>query len=82
MRDTGLLRAPPERLCEITRSALERRLPSQVPGERDWTATDLLRATVDAVLSRAIHSAHSSIDEEPLRAVMPTARDEEQEVGL
>ncbi len=29
----------------------------------------------------AIRSAHPGIDDEQLRAVMPTARDDEQEVG-
>jgi hypothetical protein len=45
----GLLSAPPELLGEITRGALERLLNSQLPRELDWTAADLLRATVDTV---------------------------------
>lgn len=82
MRCIGLFSAPPELLSESTRGALERLLTSQVPRELDWTATDLLRATVDTVLSRAIRSAHPGINDEQFRAVMPTARDDEQEVGL
>ena len=78
----GLLPMPPELLSEITRGALERLLTSQLPRELDWTAADLLRATVDTVLYGAIRSAHPGIDGEQLRAVMPTARDDEQEVGL
>jgi hypothetical protein len=77
----GLLPAPPELLSEITRGALERLLTSQLPRELDWTAADLLRAAVDTVLYGAIRSAHPGIDDEQLRAVMPTARDDEQEVG-
>ena len=41
----------------------------------------LLRATTDTVLYEAIGSAHPGIDDEQLRAVMPTAHDDEQEVG-
>ena len=74
---TGLLRAPPERLRESTCGTLERRLTSQVPRELDWNATDLLRAAVDTVPYKA---AHTGIADEPLRVVMSTARDEEQEV--
>jgi AcrR family transcriptional regulator len=70
----GLLPAPPELLSEITRGALERLLTSQLPRELDWTAADLLRATVDTVLYGAIRSARSG-------AVMPKASDDEQEVG-
>jgi AcrR family transcriptional regulator len=77
----GLLSAPPELLSEITRGALERLLTSQLPRELDWTAADLLRATVDTVLYGAIRSADPGIDDEQLRAVIPTARDDEQEVG-
>jgi hypothetical protein len=51
-----------------------------LPRELDSTATDLLRATVDTVLYGAIHSAHLGIDDGQLRAVIPTARDDEQEV--
>lgn len=60
----GLLPAPPELLSEITRGALERLLTSRLPRELDWTAADLLRATVDTVLYGAIR----------------TARDDEREV--
>ncbi|MEU6577151.1 TetR/AcrR family transcriptional regulator [Streptomyces sp. NPDC046805] len=77
----GLLSAPPELLSEITRGALERLLTSQLPRELDWTAADLLQATVDTVLYGAIRSAHPGIDDERPRAVTPTARDDEQEVG-
>lgn len=80
----GLLSAPPELLSEITRGALERLLTSQLPRELDRTAADLLRAGVDTVLYGAIrpaHPGHSGIGDEQLRAVMPRARDEEQEVG-
>jgi len=75
VRCIGLLPAPPELLSEITRDALERLLTSQLPHELDWTAT------VDTVLYGAIRSAHPGIDDEQLRAVMPTARDDEQEVS-
>ncbi|MGW3511080.1 hypothetical protein [Streptomyces sp. NPDC000994] len=74
-------RAPPELLSEITRGALERLLNSQLPHELDWTAADLLRATVDTVLHGAIRSADPGTHGEGLRAVTPTARDDEQEVG-
>ncbi|MEU2743865.1 TetR/AcrR family transcriptional regulator [Streptomyces sp. NPDC007095] len=77
----GLLSAPPELLSEITRGALERLLTSQLPRELGWTAADLLRASVDTVLYGAIRPAHSGTDGQQLRAVMPRARDEEQEVG-
>jgi AcrR family transcriptional regulator len=77
----GLLSAPPELLSEITRGALERLLTSQLPRELDRTAADLLRAGVDTVLYGAIRPAHPGTDGERLRAVMPRARDEEQEVG-
>ncbi len=77
----GLLSAPPELLSEITRGALERLLNSQLPRELDWTAADLLRATVDTVLYGAIRSADPGTDGDGLRAVIPTARDDDQEVG-
>ncbi|WP_229841644.1 hypothetical protein [Streptomyces brasiliensis] len=67
-------------LSEITRGALERLLNSQLPRELDWTAADLLRATVDTVLYGAIRPAYFGTDDEQLRAVIPTARDDEQEV--
>jgi AcrR family transcriptional regulator len=50
----GLLPAPPELLTEITRGALERLFTSQLPRELDWSAADLLRATVDTVLHGAV----------------------------
>lgn len=50
----GLLPAPPELLSEITRGAVEALLNSQLPHELDWSAADLLRATVDTVLYGAI----------------------------
>lgn len=78
----GLLSAPPELLSEIVRGALERLFTSQLPHELDWTAADLLRATVDTVLYGAIRSARAGIHDEQARAVIPTARDEgEKEVG-
>ncbi|MEU8976702.1 hypothetical protein AB0D11_47560 [Streptomyces monashensis] len=45
-----LLSAPPELLKETTRGALERLLNSQLPHQLDWTAADLLRATIGTVL--------------------------------
>ncbi|MFJ8007212.1 TetR/AcrR family transcriptional regulator [Streptomyces fagopyri] len=87
----GLLPAPPELLGEITRGALERLLTSQLPRELDRTAADLLRATVDTVLHGAIRPvgpgsdgappAHPGSDEVRPRAVIPTARDAEKQVG-
>ncbi|MGF6888473.1 AcrR family transcriptional regulator [Nocardia sp. GAS34] len=50
----GVLSAPPELLGEITRGAVERLLNSRLPRELDYTAADLLRATVDTVLYGAI----------------------------
>ncbi|MEV5784739.1 TetR/AcrR family transcriptional regulator [Streptomyces sp. NPDC048448] len=75
----GLLATPPELLSEITRGAVERLLSSQLPRELDWTAADLLRATVNTVLHGAIRPAHP--DDERREAVIPTARDDEQEVS-
>ncbi|WP_393087170.1 TetR/AcrR family transcriptional regulator [Streptomyces sp. LN704] len=75
----GLLATAPELLSEITRGAVERLLSSQLPRELDWTAADLLRATVDTVLYGAIRPAHP--DDERRAAVKPTARDDEQEVS-
>jgi len=60
----GLLAAPPELLGEITRGALERLLNSRLPQELDYTAADLLRATVDTVLYGAIRPAHADNDDE------------------
>ncbi|WP_234532070.1 TetR/AcrR family transcriptional regulator [Streptomyces shenzhenensis] len=77
----GLLSAPPELLGEITRGALERLFTSRLPYELEWTAADLLRATVDTVLYGAIRSTGPAIDDERLGAVIPTARDDEKEVG-
>lgn len=54
----GLLAAPPELLAEITRGAVERLLSSQLPRELNYTAADLLRATVDTVLYGAIRPNH------------------------
>jgi len=50
----GLLPAPPELVGEITRGALERLLNSRLPYELEYSAADLLRATVDTVLHGAI----------------------------
>ncbi|MER5522464.1 TetR/AcrR family transcriptional regulator [Streptomyces sp. NPDC002763] len=78
----GVLSAPPELLGEITRGALERLFTSRLPYELEWTAADLLRATVDTVLYGAIRSPGAAIDgERRLGAVIPTARDDEKEVG-
>ncbi|WP_369228059.1 TetR/AcrR family transcriptional regulator [Streptomyces sp. R39] len=77
----GLLSAPPELLGEITRGALERLFTSRLPYELEWTAADLLRATVDTVLYGAIRSTGPAVDDERLGAVIPTARDDEREVG-
>ncbi|MEN1889514.1 TetR/AcrR family transcriptional regulator [Streptomyces mirabilis] len=77
----GLLPAPPELLSEITRGALERLLTSQLPHEMDWTGADLLRATVDTVLYGAIRPADQGVDGEQPRAAIPTARNDDQEVG-
>ncbi len=77
----GLLPAPPELLSEITRGALERLLMSDLPRDLDWTAADLLRATVDTVLYGAIRPTGRGIHDEQPRTVIPTARDDEQEVG-
>ena len=82
----GLLLTPPELISEITRGALERLLNSRLPHELDYTAADLLRATVDTVLYGAIRPGNDNPgygnpgnDEEQLRAAIPTARDDEQE---
>jgi AcrR family transcriptional regulator len=77
----GLLSAPPELLSEITRGALERLFTSRLPYELEWTAADLLRATVDTVLYGAIRSTGPAIDDKRLGAVNPTARDDEKEVS-
>jgi AcrR family transcriptional regulator len=50
----GLLSAPPKLLGEITRGSVERLLNSPLPHELNYTAADLLRATVDIVLYGAI----------------------------
>jgi AcrR family transcriptional regulator len=82
----GLLTAPPELLSEITRGAVERLLNSRLPQELDYTAADLLRATVDTVLYGAIGPAHHGTgndddnDDQQLRAVLSTARDDEEEM--
>jgi AcrR family transcriptional regulator len=52
----GLLLAPPELLGELTRGALERLLNSRLPHELDYTAADLLRATVDTMLYGALRA--------------------------
>ncbi|WP_329190554.1 TetR/AcrR family transcriptional regulator [Streptomyces sp. NBC_01428] len=61
----GVLPAPPELLSAIISGALERLLTSQLPRELDWTAADLLRATVDTVLFGAIHSGDHAVDDAP-----------------
>jgi hypothetical protein len=70
------------RTIAIIRGALERLLTSQSPHELGRSAADPLGATVDTVLYGAIRSAHLSSDAEQSRAVMPTARDDDQEMGL
>lgn len=67
--------------CEITRGALGRLLASQLPRELDWTVADPLGGPLGTVLYGAVRSAHHGVDDERPRAVMPTARDDEQEVG-
>ncbi|WP_326805983.1 hypothetical protein OIE49_36130 [Streptomyces sp. NBC_01788] len=59
---------------------MERLLNSHLPRELDWTAADLLRAPVDTALYGAIRPAHFGTDDGQLRAVIPTARDDDQEV--
>jgi AcrR family transcriptional regulator len=54
----GLLAAPPALLSEITRGAVERLFNSRLPYELDWSAADLLRATVDTLLYGAIRHPH------------------------
>ena len=77
----GLLLTPPEVLSEIIRGALERLLNSQLPHELNYTAADLLRATVDAVLYGAIRPAQpgSENEDEQLRADLTRGRDDEKE---
>jgi AcrR family transcriptional regulator len=53
----GLMAAPPELVSEITRGAMERLFDSRLPYELDYSAADLLRATVDTVLYGAIRPA-------------------------
>ncbi|MEU8976698.1 TetR/AcrR family transcriptional regulator [Streptomyces monashensis] len=77
----GLLPAPPQLLSEITRGALERLLMSELPRDLDWTAADLLRATVDTVLYGAIRPADQGIDDQQPQAATRAARDDDQEVG-
>jgi len=60
----GLLPAPPELLSEITRGALERLLNSRLPYELEYSAADLLRATVDTVLYGALRPSRSENDNE------------------
>jgi hypothetical protein len=47
---------------------MERLFTSQLPRQLDWTAADLLRATVDTVLYGALRSAHPGGDDEQRRA--------------
>jgi hypothetical protein len=77
----GLPATPPEARSETTRGALQR-LPDSHPAYRlERTAADLLRATVDTVLHRAIRSTRPGIDEAQLGAIAPTARGDEEEVN-
>ncbi|MEU5312307.1 TetR/AcrR family transcriptional regulator [Streptomyces sp. NPDC021562] len=77
----GLLLAPPELLGEITRGALERLFLSRLPHELEWTAADLLRATVDTVLYGAIRPTRARSDGERLATATSAARDDEEEVS-
>jgi hypothetical protein len=77
----GLLLAPPKLLGEITRGALERLFTSELPHELEWTAADLLRATVDTVLYGAIRTTRARIGGERLGTATPAARDDEKEVS-
>ncbi|MEU1284442.1 hypothetical protein [Kitasatospora sp. NPDC005856] len=65
----------------ITRGAVERLPDQQVPRGPDRTAADLLRAAVDTVCYGAIRSADPGADGAGLRAIIPTVRDGDQEVG-
>jgi AcrR family transcriptional regulator len=56
----GLLPAPPALVGEITRGALERLFNSRLPYELEYSAADLLSATVDMVLYGAIRPAHAT----------------------
>ncbi|MFE3167555.1 TetR/AcrR family transcriptional regulator [Streptomyces sp. NPDC059224] len=76
----GLLPAPPELLYEITRGALERLFTSRLPQELEWTAADLLRATVDTVLYGATRPAGTGAGGERHGAAIPAARDDDTEV--
>ncbi|MFB6989440.1 hypothetical protein ACFCZT_18880 [Streptomyces sp. NPDC056230] len=60
---------------------MERLRVSQLRGEVDWSPAGLLRATGRRGPLRGDPLGMSGIDDEQLRAVMPTARDDEQEVG-
>jgi AcrR family transcriptional regulator len=60
----GELPAPPELLSEITRGAVEALFNSRLPHELDWSAADLLRATVDTVLYGAIRRTGNGSDDE------------------
>jgi len=59
----GLISAPPELLSEITRGAVEALFNSRLPHDLDWSAADLLRATVDTVLYGAIRPADTDSDD-------------------
>ncbi|WP_229713587.1 TetR/AcrR family transcriptional regulator [Streptomyces fuscichromogenes] len=77
----GLLLAPPELLFEITRGALERLFTSRLPHDLDWTAAELLRATVDTVLYGAIRPTRTGGEDVRLGAAIPAARDDDKEVN-
>ncbi|MET7745046.1 TetR/AcrR family transcriptional regulator [Streptomyces sp. NPDC005385] len=70
----GLLPAPPELLSAIICGALERLLTSQLPRELDWTAADLLRATVDTVLYGATRPGDHAVGDAQNRVVRPVLR--------
>jgi len=67
-------------LSKITSGALERLLTSRLPRELNWTASDLLRATVNTGIYGVICSA-PGIDDRQLRVGMPTARADKQGVN-
>ncbi len=58
----GLLSAPPALLGEIIRGAVERLLNSPLPRQLEWTAADLLRATVDTMLYGAIRPGSEQVE--------------------
>lgn len=74
----GLVQVPPELLSEITRGALERLTTSRLPRELDWSAADLLRATVDTVLYGAMRPADAESVGTQRGTAASTAADDER----